>query len=116
MASSWPSSALVDGVKIGIGSFSDSRSPGGSSMPETLPVAVVLPARAGDVPAHDALDRQHLQLLHGHRAAGSGVRNALGRPEMQWLGTMCPVRLNQKAEMPVRTLPLSGIPFGCTTS
>ena len=89
MASSWPSSALVDGVKIGVGSCSDSRSPGGSSMPADLAGGlVVLPARAGDVAAHDALDRQHLQLAHGHRAAADLVGDALGRRD-EWLGTMC---------------------------
>jgi hypothetical protein len=35
IASSWPTSAFVDGVKIGVGSRSDSRSPGGSAMPDT---------------------------------------------------------------------------------
>ena len=38
IASSWPTSAFVDGVKIGDGSCSDSCRPAGSSMPETLPV------------------------------------------------------------------------------
>ncbi len=39
IASSWPTSAFVLGVKIGSGSRSDSRSPAGSSIPETAPVA-----------------------------------------------------------------------------
>ena len=39
IASSWPTSAFVEGVKIGVGRRSDSCRPGGSSMPETLPVA-----------------------------------------------------------------------------
>ena len=40
MFSSWsPSSALVAGVKIGSGSFSDSWSPEGSSIPQTSPVS-----------------------------------------------------------------------------
>jgi len=37
MFSSWPDSALVEGVKIGWGSFSDSRRPSGRRMPQTLP-------------------------------------------------------------------------------
>ena len=40
---------------------------------------VVLPARAGDVAAHDALDREHLQPADDHRAAAHVVRHALGR-------------------------------------
>ena len=39
MLMSWPLSALVAGVKIGSGSRSDSRRPGGSAMPQTSPVA-----------------------------------------------------------------------------
>ena len=58
------------GVKIGSGSCSDSRRPAGSSIPQTAPVRlVVLPARAGDVAAHDALHRHHLEPLDEHRAA-----------------------------------------------
>ena len=37
---------------------------------------VVLPARAGDVPAHDALDREHLEALDEHRATA----DLLGHP------------------------------------
>jgi len=33
-----------------------------------------------------------------------------------WLETTSPVRANQKAESPVRTLPLSGTGVGCTAS
>ena len=39
---------------------------------------VVLPARAGDVAAHDALDRQHLELLDAQRAAAQLVGHAVG--------------------------------------
>ena len=40
MFSSWPVSAFVAGVKIGGSRRSDSRSPGGSVMPQTAPVAL----------------------------------------------------------------------------
>src|SRR5207244_2657775 len=39
IASSWPSSAFVLGVKIGCGRRSDSRRPSGSAIPDTLPLA-----------------------------------------------------------------------------
>jgi hypothetical protein len=38
MFSSWPVCAFVDGVKIGSGSRSDSRSPSGSLWPQTSPL------------------------------------------------------------------------------
>src|ERR1039457_5979195 len=38
--SSWPLCALVDGVKIGAGKRSLSRSPAGSGMPQTVPCAL----------------------------------------------------------------------------
>ena len=37
MFSSWPSVALVAGVKIGSGSFADSVSPSGNTIPHTVP-------------------------------------------------------------------------------
>ena len=39
IVSSWPTSAFVEGVKIGSGSCSESRSPSGSVIPATAPVA-----------------------------------------------------------------------------
>src|SRR3954454_24346126 len=50
----------------------------------------------------------------------SSRRHSVERPSSanpsRWFGTMSPVRANQKAERPVRTLPLSGISVGRTTS
>ena len=93
IASSWPSSAFVDGVKIGAGSCSDSCSPGGSAMPADRAAGlVVLPARAGDVAAHDALDGQHLELAHdsARPRASSGTPSrwptACGWPRLARLG------------------------------
>src|SRR5215216_4289560 len=47
-------------------------------------------------------------------------RHSLERPSLptpsRWFGTISRVRANQKAERPVRTLPLSGISVGRTTS
>ena len=38
-------------------------------MPQTVPVLLVgAPAAAGEVAAHDALDRERLQLAHDHAA------------------------------------------------
>ena len=109
IASSWPSSAFVEGVKIGSGSRSDSRSPAGSSMPETAPVAlVVLPAGARDVAAHDALDRQHLQPL-ARAARGRAPRPARRRsPTGSGWGRSSRVSPNHRTERPVSTLALVG--------
>jgi hypothetical protein len=94
MFSSWPSSALVDGVKIGSGSWSDSRvrsedvaatsrrSPGSPSSP------------TGDVAAHDALEREHLEPTALGRAAvglqaragGSDDRARAREPERREAG------------------------------
>ena len=76
---------------------------------------VVLPARAGDVAAHDALDREHLEPLDAQRAAAQLGGHAVGGRD-RWLGTIARVRSNQSTESPVRTLPLSGISVGWTTS
>ena len=57
-------------MKIGSGSLSLSVSPVGSSMPHTAPrLLVLLPARAGQIAAHHALDRHDLGLPHQHRPA-----------------------------------------------
>ena len=69
MFSSCPVSAFVAGVKMGGSIRSDSRSPAAerdaAHGPRRL---VVLPARAHEVPADDALDREHLGLQDDHRA------------------------------------------------
>src|ERR1051326_8167202 len=44
------------------------------------------------------------------------IERASSRNASRWLGTMCCVRVNQNAERPVRTRPLSGISVGRTTS
>ena len=55
-----PKAALVAGVKIGSGSREPSTSPGGSATPHTSPLrGVVDEPGAGEIPARDALDREH---------------------------------------------------------
>ena len=69
MFSSCPSSALVAGVKIGSGSWSDSFNPAGRLMPADFARAqIILPAGARDVAAHDALDRENFRAMDEHRA------------------------------------------------
>jgi hypothetical protein len=43
------------------------------------------------------------------------VGHAVGG-ETKWFGTMWPVSAEPERESPVSTLPLSGMPFGWTTS
>ena len=78
-----PTSALVAGVKIGSASLSDSCRPSGSSIPQTVcsDSLVLLPARAGEVAADDALDRVHLEPLDPQRAAGDLVGD-VGRDQV----------------------------------
>ena len=109
IASSWPSSAFVLGVKIGSGSCSDSRRPAGSAIPrDRAGGLVVLPARAGDVAAHDALDR-------AASAAGATTsarpRTSSGTPsvtESRWLATMCRGPLEPEHRQPGEHLALVG--------
>ena len=82
MFSSWPVCAFVAGVKIGSGSRSDSRSPAGSRDRRSRRSRVVLPARAGEVAAHDALDRQHLEPPALDRAAVLAQREQVVRDEL----------------------------------
>ena len=64
-----PGAAFVLGVKIGWRSRSASSRPDGSSTPDTRPaLAVILPAGADQVAAHDGFDRQRFQVVHDHRA------------------------------------------------
>ena len=76
---------------------------------------VVLPARARDVAAHDALDREHLELLDEQGAALAPRR---GRPcrRRRGSGRCAPVRSNQKTDTPVSTAPLPGIGVGWIAS
>ena len=113
---SWPAAAFVVGVKIGSGRRSDSTSPAGSGTPQTDPsVTVLLPPRAREVAARDALDGDDLGALHEHRAARQRrvVRNARGKSRgsalIRWFPTRSAVRSNQNSERPVSTRPLSGI-------
>ena len=70
MFSSCPTSALVDGVKIGSGSRSASRSPSGSAMPARPSPLRWYSAQpgAGQVAAHDALGVDPLRAPDEHRA------------------------------------------------
>ena len=68
MFSSWPCSALVEGVKIGSGSWSDSLSLLGQADAAHLARGLVfLPAGAGEIAADDALDRDDPGPLDQHR-------------------------------------------------
>ena len=71
---------------------------------------VVLPARARDVAAHDALDRQHLEPPTLHRPAVLADREHVVRRRSA-RGARTSNRYS-----PVRTRPLSGISVGRTTS
>ena len=83
MFSSWPVCAFVAGVKIGSGSCSDSVRPAGSSVAaDRAGREVVLPARAGEVAADDALDRQHLEAPALGRAAVAPQREQVVRHEV----------------------------------
>ena len=83
--------------------------------------AVLLPGRAGDVAADDALDRQHLGAAAQHDAAAQlgllrGLGQTLSEVEMRWLPTTPSRCSNQKADIAVSTRPLSGIGSAITTS
>ena len=75
--------------EIGSGSRSPSRRPGGSAMPQTAPVALVVqPARAGQVAAGDSLDGQHLQRCcraWPGRATADGIAGS--STASRWLAT-----------------------------
>ena len=115
MFSSWsPSSALVAGVKIGSGSFSDSRNPSGSSIPHTDP-----DSRYSRQPDPDRYPRTthstgYMSSLRARIARS--VTSSGTSSEMKWLGTMSPLISNQKIDIWVNTFPLSGIGVGITTS
>jgi hypothetical protein len=62
MFSSWPVCAFVDGVKSGCGKPLRLRQAFRQDVTADLAGGkVVLPPRAGDVAAHHALERQHLE-------------------------------------------------------
>ena len=83
MFSSWPVCAFVAGVKIGSGSCSRLDQPGGQRVAADLAGGeVVLPARAGEVAADDALDRQHLEPPALGRAAVLAQREQVVRDEL----------------------------------
>ena len=110
MFSSWPSIAFVAGVKIGVRQPVRLAQPLGQRVPaDRAARAVVLPARACEIAAHDALDRQHLEPPALHRAAVVADREHVVRDDPA-------SRVNQKPESPVSTRPLSGISVGRMTS
>ena len=77
-------------------------------MPETVPRRlVVLPARARDVAAHDALDRQHLQAAHDQRPPARLRRHALGRRD-HVVGDDLPGLLEPEHRQPREHLALVG--------
>ena len=64
-------SLLVDGVNTGSGSWSLSCRPAGRAWPCIVPLGLVLlPRRARQVAAHDALDLEHLGLAAQHDPPG----------------------------------------------
>ena len=109
-----PSSALVAGVKIGSGSRSDSRRPVGSSIPQTAPVW-----RYSRHPEPERYPRATHSTGYMSRRLTRSARpsaSAGTSSERKWLGTMSRVVSNQKTDIWVSTLPLSGIGVGRTTS
>ena len=94
MFSSCPVVALVAGVKIGSGSLSDSLSPVGRLIPQTLAGGFVLfPRRAGDISAHHALNGKHFR-----RAT------IIERPRIwsAYFCTVCGILLNISGDQVVR--------------
>jgi hypothetical protein len=70
-------------------------------------LAVVLPAGAGEIAAHHALDRQHLEPpALGGPAVGEGEQVIRGDR----------ARADNRRQQPVSTRPLSGISVGRITS
>ena len=64
-------------------------------------------------------DYQATGTMASFRTASARPRTSSGTASVadtKWLGQMCTVRSNQKCESPVRTVPLSGIGVGWTTS
>ncbi len=77
MFSSWPVCALVAGVKIGSGSASLSRSPGGKlDAAHRARLLIFFPAGARQIAARHAFDVEHIRALHPHRAAFEFGREA----------------------------------------
>ena len=83
-----PCSALVAGVKIGSGSRSLSRRPGGQRDPADRAARLVfLPARSGEVAADDGLDRDDVCRPADHHPAAQRVERAdVGRRVAARLG------------------------------
>ena len=112
IASSWPTSAFVRRREDRLGQLLGLAQPGRQRDPgDRAAGLVVLPARAGDVAADDALDRQHLR----RRTTSARPSTSSGTPsmaEIRWLGTISAVCSNQNTDSPVRTSPLSGIGVG----
>ena len=83
MFSSWPVFAFVAGVKIGSRQLLRLDQPVRQRVAADLAGReVVLPARAGEVAAHDALDRQHLEPPALGRAAVVAQREQVVRDDL----------------------------------
>jgi len=115
MFSSWsPSSALVAGVKIGRGSLSDSCRPSGRPTPQTEPLSWY-----SFQPEPDRYPRttHSIGYIWSLRTRTARPSTSSGTSlEMKWFGQMSFVFSNQKFDIWVRTLPLSGILVGMITS
>ena len=119
MLMSWPLSALVAGVKIGVGQpvrFAQARRQRDAA--HRSRGHVFLPARSRQIAARHALDRHRVSSCAPASSARRACRHAVAtRPDTRARlptgndsATMSVVRSNQNAESCVRTLPLSGMP------
>ena len=110
------SELLVAGVKIGSGRRSDSRSPAGSWMPQTVPVCLDSPSSRSRRDSRARHTRQGTSAraspawsgLPAGRGKAAAPRISSTSAVMRWLGTMSLRKSNQKSESCVRILPLSG--------
>ena len=130
MLRSWPSAALVEGVKIGSSSWLASCSPAGIAVPCTVPDSgVLLVGLAGEVAAHDALELEHVGPPHQDGPAGpvggqrgvarrtaSASAMATGSAVICEPGTMSAISSHQKLVMAVSTRPLSVMGSAMITS
>ena len=120
---SWPLSAFVAGVKIGRSSRSDSSSCGGSVSPATVPRSWYSTHADPEMyprATHSTSMRSQWFTRTARPRRPFASRKARGNLRrsmlMRWFGTIFAVLRNQYVESWVRTLPLSGIGVGRTTS
>ena len=124
MFSSWPDAAFVAGVNTGAGSRLPRRRPRGSGVPPRPPVAVYSfhaePARYPRTTHSMSIRRSFRTIIDRPSSSARRSRrdrgNAFTSAVMKWVGIIRATRSNQKADSPVSTRPLSGIPVGNTTS